>query len=339
MRIFEESNPDWFYMNLHMFKKGIIDKRRLMEEDIIYDIRDNGIVILRFDDNSDYFKLFDLDEYNINTLSHIFSYYGYHEYFDPYAANQDFDEGYVLNYFNNENMELLAEIMKVFSPGLDVTERNNDRKIADILRTTFERQVSTIIDEYHSQVESAMTSAIEKNVKEEFCNIFEDDKIYNNDSCFYKYYTTIDNLINLYDHLNGKSLPPYEMLKKLGHTKSVGEDYGNAYDLDYFKYFDLEEFNRVTKSNLEDMLENIYDSDRFVDIEEYKRIIEKLSKFTFGKWYNLPKNKNKMFKIIEIDPETNHIVFEYKKKMTQDIEKGSVSYERFNLFLYHPELF
>ena len=74
-------------------------------------------------------------------------------------------------------------------------------------------------------------------------------------------------------------------------------------------------------------------------IEEYKEIVNKLKKFVFGKWYTVPKDKNKMFKIINVDPKTNNIVFEYKRTMTQKFEQGSLPYERFNLFLYHPELF
>jgi hypothetical protein len=130
------------------------------------------------------------------------------------------------------------------------------------------------------------------------------------------------------------------MLKRLGHTKDVHGDYGvEVYELNYMENFDEEEFNRVTKSNLESMLESMEDSDLFVNIEEYKEIVNKLKKFVFGKWYTVPKDKNKMFKIINVDPKTNNIVFEYKRTMTQKFEQGSLPYERFNLFLYHPELF
>lgn len=340
MRIFEETNTDWFYMQLHMFKKGVIDHRALMNQEIIHDVKPNGIVTLRFDNNEDYFKLFDLSEYDVRTLSHLFSYYGYNEFFSSYQANDDWDEGYVMNHFNEENLQLVSEIMEVLSPGLDVDNHENYIKMSDVLKTTFEKRVSTIIDEYYSAIESSMTTAVELDAKDELCNIFEEDGIYNNDSCFYKYFTTINNLIKLYDTLKCKALPLYDMLKKLGHTKDVRGDYGvEVYDLNYMKHFDSEQFNRVVKSNLEDIVENLHDSDRFKNIDEYKEIVKKLSKFKFGKWFNLPKDKNKMFKIINVDPETNEIIFEYKKTNTQNIEKGSVTYERFILFLYHPELF
>ena len=340
MRIFEEVNTDWFYMQLHMFKKGVIDHRELMNQEIIFDVRENGITILRFDNVEDYFKLFDMNDYDVRSLANIFSYYGYHEYFSSYQASEDWDQGYVLNYFDNENNELLHNIFNILSPGLDVNDNKNNEKMAEMLVTTFQRQVSNITDEYFSQVDSAMTKAVEDDAKDELCKIFEDDGIYNNESCFYKYFTTVDNLIKLYDRLNCKSLPPYEMLKKLGHTKDVHGDYGvEVYELNYMENFDEEEFNRVTKSNLESMLESMEDSDLFVNIEEYKEIVNKLKKFVFGKWYTVPKDKNKMFKIINVDPKTNNIVFEYKRTMTQKFEQGSLPYERFNLFLYHPELF
>ena len=83
------------------------------------------------------------------------------------------------------------------------------------------------------------------------------------------------------------------------------------------------------------------ESDRFEDIEEYKKVRETLKKYKYESnvWYDLPKDKNIMFKISGVSPETNEVVFVYKKKMTQDFKDGKLSLEKFNLFLYHPELF
>ena len=57
MRIFEESNPDWLYMKLHMFKRGLVSANEL-EDDLIFNVRDNGIITLKFESDEQYFKLF-----------------------------------------------------------------------------------------------------------------------------------------------------------------------------------------------------------------------------------------------------------------------------------------
>ena len=43
MRIFEESNPDWLYMKLHMFKRGLTSANQLTD-DLIFDVRDKKLL-------------------------------------------------------------------------------------------------------------------------------------------------------------------------------------------------------------------------------------------------------------------------------------------------------
>jgi len=125
MRIIKEAKEDWLYMQLHMFKQGLLAAVHI-KDDLIFELRDNGILVLRFDDNSDYFKLFGFDEYTIRRLSYMFSSYGgSSEYFDSYTANEDWNQGYLYNYFNNENKELFEEIKQYLSPELDLDDNNS----------------------------------------------------------------------------------------------------------------------------------------------------------------------------------------------------------------------
>jgi len=342
MRIFEEINTDWFYMNLNMFKKGLVDKRKLMDDEYVFEVRDNGIIVLRFDETSNFFELFDLNSYDVNTASQIFG--GYHyapEFFDSYNAYEDWNEGYVISYFDTENIQKLDEITKYIAPSLNVNEDEDRKKISKLLNEMFSRDMDSIISDYATEVNSAMLESLREDIKNEYCDILQDEQIFKID-CFYKYITTVDTLIKLYERLNCKSESLYEMLQKLGHEKYVNGDFaGSIYETDYWKRFDSKSFNYSVGTNLDDILERILDSDKFINITEYRNIMEKLTeKFELNKWFVLPKSKTNypLIKILGVDPETNYINIQYKKDKDDSV-KGSLSMEQLNNLLYHPELF
>ena len=85
MRIFEESNPDWLYMQLHMFKRGLVDAKSL-NDDLIFNVRENGIMSLKFENDEQYFKLFDISTDDVWFLNNLFSSYGGLELFDSYRG-------------------------------------------------------------------------------------------------------------------------------------------------------------------------------------------------------------------------------------------------------------
>jgi hypothetical protein len=341
MKIFEEVNSDWFYMQLHMFKKGIIDKKELLNDEYVFDVRDNGVIVLRFDNTEDYFKLFDLNSYDVSTASQLFgSYYYEPEFYDYYTGNDDWNEGYILNYFNNENTEKLKKIVDFIAPNLDVNDRNEYPDICNVITKMFSKNVDYLVGDYTTEMNRAMISALRDSIRDDFCEKFQDEHIHKID-CFYKYITTVDNLIKLYDKLNCKSESLYDMLQKLGHEKHVDGDFtGYIYELNYHDEFDDESFNRDAKNFLDNVLESIEDSDEFINVDEYKRILKNLKKYKFDEWFVVPKSKTNypMVKIEGIDPKTNYIIIKYKKDSGDAVE-GSLSLEQFNNLLYHPELF
>jgi hypothetical protein len=342
MRIIQEAKEDWLYMQLHMFNQGAISAKYL-KDDMIFDLRDNGIMVLKFEDNEDYFKLFGFDKYQVTDLARIFSYYGGMEWYDSYTAAQDWSEGYLYNYFNDENKELFEELKTYLLPELDLENHNQLIQFCNFMDETFHNKIDIIVGDYTGEMDNAIEATMKEAIRADLCNIFMTDGIYQaGDSCFYKYYTTVDTLIKIYDRFDDKSSDIYEILKKLGESKGIEDnEYNDYYEYNYQDKFDNDSFNRTVTWNLEKIKDELLESDRFKDIEEYKKVRETLEKYKYKSnvWYDLPKDKNTMFKITGVDPETNEIIFEYKKKMTQDFKDGRLSLEKFNLFLYHPELF
>lgn len=343
MKILKESSPDWLYMQLHMFKRGLIGEKELEgADDLIFNVKPNGIVSLRFTPDEKYFKLFDLHQDDIWFLNNLFSTYSGLELYDGYRARDDWDEGYIIRYFSDSNMELCEELKRIISPNLDLESNEGKTEFSKILNDLFHNRVDYIIGDYESEMDSAIKSTMEKEIIEELCEIFNEDGIHNSNGCFYGYVTTVDNLIKLYDRFNLKSATLETLLKELGHSKSIdGNYYENVYEYMYRVNFDEESFNKSVKWNLEQIISDLEDSDKFINIDEYKEIISYLHKrFKFNAWYKRPKDADKiMFKILRVNPENNEIEVEYKKINTMDFKKGSYDLEHFNNFLYHPELF
>lgn len=341
MKILKESNPDWLYMQLHMFKRGLVDGKGINDE-LIFNVRDNGIITLKFENDEQYFKLFDLSDDDVWFLNNLYSSYGNLEVFDSYRAEEDWREGYVFPYFNDENKELMEEIKRLIAPNLNLQDDAQAVEFCRLLEELFNNRVDYIIGDYESEMDSGMKNSMEKEITKELCDIFLENGIHNTQGCFYKYMTTVDSLIKLYDKYGNKSSDLLTLLKTVGHDKSVDGDYwSNMYEYMGSNEFDSESFNRSVKYQLENIISDMEDGDKFADLDEYKKIVSYVTKkFKYNVWYGRPKDESKMmFKVIRINPETNKIELEYKKKGTMDFKRGDYDLEQFNNFLYHPELF
>lgn len=341
MKILKESNPDWLYMQLHMFKRGLVDGKGINDE-LIFNVRDNGIITLKFENDEQYFKLFDLSDDDVWFLNNLYSSYGNLELFDSYRAEEDWREGYVFPYFNDENKELMEEIKRLIAPNLNLQDDSQSVEFCRLLEELFNNRVDYIIGDYESEMDSGMKNSMEKEITKELCDIFLENGIHNTQGCFYKYMTTVDSLIKLYDKYGNKSSDLLTLLKTVGHDKSVDGDYwSNMYEYMGSNEFDSESFNRSVKYQLENIISDMEDGDKFADLDEYKKIVSHVTKkFKYNVWYGRPKDESKMmFKVIRINPETNKVELEYKKKGTMDFKQGNYDLEQFNNFLYHPELF
>lgn len=342
MKILKESNPDWLYMQLHMFKRGLADESSI-KDDLIFNIRPNGIITLRFENDEQYFRLFDFSDDDVWFLNNLYSSYSGLELFDHYRAEEDWNEGYVFpHYFNEENREKMEEIKRLVAPNLNLEDDTQSVQFCKLLEDLFSNRVDYIIGDYESEMDSAYKNSMEKEINEELCDILNGDGIYNTQNCFYKYMTTVDNLIKLYDKYGNKNSDLNTLLKSVGHDKSVSGDYwSNMYEYFTSDQFDYDSFNRSVGYQLDNIISDMEDDDKFTNLEEYKKIVSYITKkFKYNVWYGRPKDESKtMIKIIRVNPENNKIEVESKKRNTMDFKKGSYDLEQFNNFLYHPELF
>lgn len=347
-RIIVESSSDWLYMQLKMFQRGVLDARNI-NDPLIHDVKNNGIVTLRFKDASDYFKLFNFHDFDLRILSGFFgNYYGYSpDFMDYYATQTDWREGYIFRYFNEENMNRLIQLKNIVMPQVDLD--SNPIDFTDFLTDNFDRDVTRIIDEHNSLSNDAIEAEIKEDILSSMCDSFRDYKIYSA-SCFRIYYTTVRDLINLFEKMNKKSTNLSGLLKTVVEIENIEhpENFDEWYEYNWGSKFDDDEFNKEVDRSLNNIFEKLEDSDFFTDIEKFKEINTKIKKFGLDKWAIVPKTKhldqnNQLkFKIVGVDPKTNNVKFEYTKLLQtkgNQIYSKSLDYQNFISFLYNYELF
>jgi hypothetical protein len=339
-KIISENTDDSLYMQLNMFQKKLLEPNEISDP-IIKNVRKNGIVEISFDLN-EYFDILQVPEYEKDVLNYLFGHYynyGGYELRDWYSSKEDWKEGIIIGYFNDENNELLSKLIRIFSPQFTNKSEIN-AEISKILYDNFDRDCDSIIDEYHSKINEAVEEIIKKEAKEDLCDVFFNYKLYEA-SCFTRYFTTVPDLIRLYEKYDSKSKNLSGLLKTIVTNDMDFSDlnYSYWYEFNWEKYFDYEGFNSSVERYLENMLEKLEDSEIFIDLDEFKRISEKLKNFEFDVWLSLPKSPTKKFKLKGVDPKTNKIILSYKKSNHTEIKEKKIDYQDFMSFLYNYELF
>ena len=327
------------------------------EEPLIDKINENkndknkSLVYIKFDNNEDYWKLFPYKEYDITTMNDAFSSYGGSLVDSSNYAWEDWKEGYFMYTFDLENLKKIKEIFTYINPSLNeklvITnnrlefEERDAKEILDFLYDNFTRKCDDIMEKCAEINDQAHAEDLQSDIEKENSDFFEEYDILKLTS-FYKYYTTMGKLLKLYDAVpNSDYMSLYEVMSHLGEQLNVTEDfmediYGNgpqAYN------FNSAEFNKYAAEKLDEIIEEIQDEWVFEDKEEYVKILEFFKKKGFPMNIDIthPTKKDRKFKILGIDPQTNKIKLELYMDNTR--KKQDWTFEEFSNYLYHPELF
>jgi hypothetical protein len=157
---------------------------------------------------------------------------------------------------------------------------------------------------------------------------------------FRNYVTTVSILMSLYS-LTGtdKNKSIKELFEKLG--KSLDLNVGSYDEVGREAYeIDEESFNDVVKTNLEKVLEEIEENpEKYEGTRKYGEILQSLDKmgYEIGRYYSLPYDNKKNFRIDGINKENLRIILSYNDG--KGFERRTYSLEEFNNFLQSPELF
>jgi len=281
-----------------------------------------SMVILRFDIN-EYLGLFDLGDYDQNFIENIFSRYTNWTFRDWSTYAEDFNEGYLIGNFNEENFIKLSEISRFILPEITLEKLrvggyNDMKQLSERLNELFSNQVENIISEFETVNEQCIFDTAKTEIEEDLCNVLEKYFIYKKtQSCFYKYVTSVNNLISLYKKVNRKSMSLSELLRNLLKKDNVSFNYEelSGYGECHNKFYDDSRFQQETSRQLKKILEKIEDSTEFKSLDEFNKISAEINKkFKFGNIYDLPKDDTKSIMFRNIDPVDNLIVYILRDK-------------------------
>jgi len=353
------------YYKLIDFRDGKIDSTDLRRSDdsgvlrvgSVTNNRSRSLITLNFD-NLDYFKIIFPNDDNNNSyiINFLFSYYGGGGslFLDDYYFNdEEWDEGYIYDYFSEENKKLFKDILLKISPknAILLSDSENRREPFIFIKNNFERYVDDIVSEYAHYYDECLQEGAKKYILNKSCNVLTNFGIFTK-SCASKYFTTVGNLIKLWDNSSvNKDIDSFidflgEFVEEnnLHIDEDLWEDYYSYYDS---MNFDSEGFNSRVNRYLEqisDKVDEDLDSEVFQKNIELSELMSKLD-YKFGAWYNFPKSKNfgekydYIFRIDVIDNGKIECVFKRRGDTYESIERFKMTKEEFTNFLNHPELF
>lgn len=296
-------------------------------------------ITLTFQDEEEYWRLFDVTNDDIWFAKYVFSNYDTFDFGFYDIGQENFRYGYLLQEINEDNIKLLKEILYYISPKYVNLRTDSDwEKVSRLLYSSFKDECDNIIQTYSDERNSCQERGAKKMIIDDTCNAFMDYGIITKTGCFFKYVTSVGILLSLYKIQNDTSLTIKQILSKIGHDLPVTYWGDSPYEVDCID-FDEQSFNREVEWNLEKIYDKVLDGDVFPDIEKYKKFFEKFGKYEMEEWYSLPKNKSITFRIEDVDPTTNMVEVLVNNSQTKKTEKRSYDIDDFGLFLYQYELF
>lgn len=331
------------YKNGDKVEHLIISQSKIKE--IIPDDGDKGEDIIRIDFNGfeDFIKIIKLSEsdmYLINQLESTYTDYDFY-YGD---VDADWDEGYIFNYFNESNKDLLRKIINIILPQYYDITFENDKENSDAaikLSSLFESRVSNIIYDFKYEMNKCTEKGLKNEIESELCEYLNSYKIFKltDSDCFELYETTVDNLISLFDEYKPKSKTIDGLIGVIYEDNYIGDWHENMYEYIDHNEFDGEKFNNSVEYELEKILDEIIDEHS--NFQDYGEILDNISsKYKIGMWYKLPRKQNSSFRINLVDINTLSISVSIKDGETSEVKKYLVdNIDEFYSLIYNYKLF
>lgn len=342
---------------LELVKKGDGSAVRELEDSdpLIYDVKFNSTspkktrIKIRFDDTDDFFKVFsDIDDQDLWGINAILDRGGYYDgpFMDGDRTWSDWNEGYLIREFNEENGRKLLEIISILNPNLVPNgdwQRDDDfcEAASKLLHDTYERQVESFLNEWTNLMNECMRREAEEDLDKTFGNIFTRFGIVQR-YAYREYVTLVDVLLSLFEMYKPKTKTIAGLLDTMVQNKNLG-GWGEAlYDYGCNDNSVDESFQREVESSLDTIIEKLTEDMDQSRLSELQKLIQITKKYNIGQSYHLPKEKNTYFRIVKIDQDKMKLIVQYRKQDEKgygETENRSFTPEEFNNFLYNLEIF
>lgn len=299
-----------------------------------------SLITLTFEDEEEFLKMFeDISDDDIWFIKAVFSYYDGYEFIDSYRADEDWREGYLMRYFNTENIDKIREILKYINPNLvnfDASDDDGSQEVSRLLESLYPNEVGNICGDYASNLNSAANQEAKDEITNDFCNILLPYYIIKID-CMSKYATSVGLLLKLYDRASSTDLTLMELFKETFYNINVpGGYYEHSYEYGY-NTFNQTEFDNDVKYELDKILTQVTEDYSEDTLQIYQTII---SKFGINQNHPIPASEGYSFKILRVDTDDDTVVIR-KFKTTEPwgaSEDQTYTLETFNDFLHNYKL-
>ena len=298
-------------------------------------------ITITFDDDDDFLDIFDIDRDSDDRYAWAkFMGNYYSDDYDRYRYEDDWREGYIIQDFNQTNIEKLETILRLTNPTLKLGDDNRS-EVAKFIDKMFSSQIDELVYDYGLAHSECVTRAVKETILKDVKNPFYKFGIIEMTTA-YKFQTSVKILLKLYNLLEAENEDLKGLLKLIYEKygdKSVGgwnELEYNAWCDDYDKESEQENIGKVLDSIIESVEDDL--SDEIVDFDEYNKLYAMVLKLGgFNKLIKFPeKNIEVVFEDININ--TGKLIFKVWKN--SKVERRSVdNIDDLNLTLYHPELF
>ena len=270
----------------------------------------------------DYFEEGSDGEYDAHNYESMYSgNWGWYSDFSD-RSYDDWDEGYVVDYFTYKQLSIVKEIAKYLSSEVynsielkngKVISKDTDKikNLLDILGLE-----DAITDAYIDASVRAVEYEVPEGIEKAYCNCLDEIGIerYSDKYCFWKYELSWGAAIMLYARFG----EPDDLLLDLlfRAVKSANVDHLPEYYEMQHHFWDGEAFNeywnnKVT-SILENELENIKDNSEEYNLKFFK-LIDEIQKLGGLETWIYSKNKKYSIKINKVDNEDLQITYQFRK--------------------------
>ena len=297
-----------------------------------------SIIKLHFEDEGEFLSIFDVDDDDVWFIKGILSYYDGYEFMDYYRAEEEWREGYVLGYFNDDNTKKMKEILKYINPNLVDFDNSdsNGSEACKFLEDLYSHEISYIVSEFSSVLNTAANAEANVEITKDFCNILTPYRIIAK-YCMSDYITSVGFLKKMYDKASSTDLTLLELFKETFEKLNVPSGYGEQTYEYGWNTFDRDEFNSEVTRQLDSIYEKITEDYTGNHLKIYTDII---AKYGLERAHEIPASEGYSFKILRVNPDNDTIVI--RKFKTGDpwgqSEEQSYTLDEFNDFLHNYKL-
>ena len=316
--------------------------------------RGKSLVELRFTEE-EFMEIFvdDKNEHNNNAavIAACENRYSGNLFVDTYWGDEEMRGGYILHYFNEENMTLFKKIIKLVNPPLSYFDLNSTDEVGEFFYYNFDNESGDISNSYVDYYDETLKAGCLEYVQKKLCGKFDNFGIIEKE-CKEYYLTTVNFLINFWDRTNTPhDASLIDMFKNFVNQNNLEFD-EDLYE-DYYAYWSNENwngdgFNKDVNRVLERLYDRLIENTEPEELEKMQKFYNLLDKFNYtpGKWYNFPiqktfgkKNDDRIFRVEGFKDGKIKILQKPNRNNFHDVDILSVDVDNFYNFLYHPELF